>query len=160
PMMFLPIAQAQTTDVTLIVRSTSDGPQLAAAIRARLRGLDDGLPCFIQTWSRAMDIVMFPARLAAISLGVLGVMAALLSLPGIFGLAAYAVSRRLKEVGIRMALGARGSEVLRATLARPFLLFSLGSAAGLVLGILASGVLQSLVYQATPRDPLVLAGVV
>jgi len=93
-------------------------------------------------------------------LGVLGVMAALLSITGIFGLAAYSVSRRLKEVGIRLALGADARAVLRATLARPVQLLVWGSATGLVLGVLASTVLANVVYQATPRDPLVLGGVV
>src|SRR5262249_47606829 len=68
--------------------------------------------------------------------------------------------KRLKELGIRVALGARGREILQATLSRPFKLLAFGSAAGLVLGILASSVLASIVYQATPRDPLVLTGVV
>jgi ABC-type antimicrobial peptide transport system permease subunit len=87
-------------------------------------------------------------------------MAALLSITGIFGLAAYAVSRRFKELGIRVALGASRHDILRATLSRPFKLLACGSAAGLALGLLASTVLSAVVYQATPRDPLVLTGVV
>jgi ABC-type antimicrobial peptide transport system permease subunit len=70
------------------------------------------------------------------------------------------VSRRLRELGIRMALGAQRKEVLQASLGRAFKLLAFGSAAGLALGILAARVLASIVYQATPRDPLVLAGVV
>jgi len=75
-------------------------------------------------------------------------------------MAAYSVSKRLKELGIRIAIGAQPKEVLQAALGRAFKLLALGSAAGLALGILASRVLASIVYQATPRDPLVLAGVV
>jgi len=75
-------------------------------------------------------------------------------------MAAYSVSKRLKELGIRMALGAQWKEVLHAALGRAFKLLAFGSAAGLVLGILASRVLAFIVYQATPRDPLVLGGVV
>jgi ABC-type antimicrobial peptide transport system permease subunit len=104
--------------------------------------------------------VLFPSRIAAAALGVLGAMAALLAITGIFGLAAYTVSRRLKELGIRLALGADGRGVLVAALSRPFKLLLWGSAAGLVLGVLASSVLASVVYQATPRDPFVLVGVV
>jgi ABC-type antimicrobial peptide transport system permease subunit len=95
-----------------------------------------------------------------VSLGVLGVMGAMLALTGIFGMAAYSVSKRLKELGIRIALGAQRSEVLQAALGRSFKLLAFGSAAGLLLGILASRVLASIVYQATPRDPLVLGGAV
>jgi ABC-type antimicrobial peptide transport system permease subunit len=98
--------------------------------------------------------------MATISLGVLGMMGAMLSITGIFGMAAYSVSKRLKELGIRVALGAQRKEVLQAALGRPVKLLAIGSAAGLLLGILASRVLASIVYQATPRDPLVLAGVV
>src|ERR1700680_5068623 len=84
----------------------------------------------------------------------------ILSITGVFGMAAYSVSKRLRELGIRMALGAQRKEVLEAALGRAFQLLAWGSVAGLVLGILASRVLASIVYTATPRDPLVLAGVV
>jgi ABC-type antimicrobial peptide transport system permease subunit len=85
---------------------------------------------------------------------------AMLSITGIFGMAAYSVSKRLRELGIRVALGAQRMEVLQAALGRALKLLAIGSAAGLILGILASRVLAYIVYQATPRDPLVLGGVV
>jgi ABC-type antimicrobial peptide transport system permease subunit len=75
-------------------------------------------------------------------------------------MAAYSVSRRLKELGIRIALGAQRREVLEAALGRAVRLLVVGSVAGLVLGSLASRVLSSIVYGATTRDPVVLAGVV
>ena len=93
---------------------------------------------------------MFPSRMATVSLGVLGIMGAMLSITGIFGMAAYSVSKRLRELGIRVALGAQRKEVLRAALGRPLKLLAIGSAAGLVLGVLASRVLAFIVYQATP----------
>ena len=104
--------------------------------------------------------VLFSSYVAAISLGVLGAMGAMLSITGIFGMAAYSVSKRLRELGLRVALGAERTEVLKAALGRAFKLLAVGSTAGLVLGILASRVLAFVVYQATPRDPLVLVGVV
>jgi ABC-type antimicrobial peptide transport system permease subunit len=70
------------------------------------------------------------------------------------------VSQRLRELGIRMALGARKRELLKAALERAVRLLAFGSAAGLALGLLASKVLELVVYEATPRDPVVLAGVV
>src|SRR6202165_1152541 len=73
---------------------------------------------------------------------------------------AYSVSKRLRELGIRVALGAQRREVLQAALGRAVKLLAFGSAAGLLLRILASRVLVFIVYQASPRDPLVLAGVV
>ena len=160
PVMFLPILQSPSSSTWLVIRSSRDPQQLALAMRNKLRDLDAGLPFFIQTWNRGLDTVLFPARMATLSLGVLGVMGAMLSITGLFGMAAYSVSKRLRELGIRMALGAQRREVLQAALAPAFKLLTLGSAAGLLLGILASRVLALIVYQATPRDPLVLAGVV
>jgi ABC-type antimicrobial peptide transport system permease subunit len=84
----------------------------------------------------------------------------MLSITGIFGMAAYSVSKRLRELGICIALGAQRKEVLEAALGRALKLLAFGSAAGLLLGLLATRVLAFIVYQATPRDPLVLAGVV
>ena len=160
PAMFFPILQSPSSATTLVVRSNLDAPQLAAAMRSRVRDLDSGLPSFVQTWSRGLETVLFPSRMATISLGVMGVMGAILAVTGIFGMAAYSVSKRRRELGIRMALGAQRREVLQAALARPFKLLALGSVAGLLLGILATRVLAFIVYQATPRDPLVLAGAV
>jgi hypothetical protein len=165
PAMFLPILQAPSNETWLLVRANPAGPgsdpqQLAAAVRGKLRNLDAGLPSFIETWPQGMEISLFPARVAAASLGILGIMGAVLSITGIFGMAAYSVSKRMRELGIRMALGAQNREVLRAALARPFKLLFVGSAAGLILGILASSVLAHIVFEATPRDPLILGGVV
>ena len=159
--MFLPILQWPTMATNLVIRSSRDPRQVAGAIKNTLRDLDRSLPAYIETWNKQLDdFALFPAHAATVSLGVLGVMGALLSITGIFGMAAYSVSRRLKELGIRLAIGARPSEVLRAALGRAVKLLAYGSAAGLILGILASRVLAHIVYQATPRDPLVLIGVV
>jgi predicted permease len=160
PAMFLPILQYPASQTVLVVRSGRDLQQLVAAIRSKLRGLDAGLPAFIQTWKEEMNGALFASRMATMSLGVLGIMGAMLSITGIFGMAAYSVSKRLRELGIRMALGAQRREVLRAALARPFKLLAFGSIAGLLLGLLATKVLAFIVYQATPRDPAVLTGVV
>ncbi len=160
PAMFLPILQSPSNEMCLVVRSNGDSQQLAAAIKNTVTQLDAGLPFTISTWNQELESALFPSRMATLSLGVLGAMGALLSVTGIFGMAAYSVSKRKRELGIRMALGAQRKEVLQAALGRAFKLLAFGSAAGLLLGILASRVLASIVYQATPRDPLVLGGVV
>jgi len=161
PAMFFPVTQQDPLgEQWLLVRSPRDPQQLAAEVRTRLRSLDSGMPLDILTWNRELDFSMFPARMASLSLGVLGALGAMLSITGIFGMAAYSVSKRLRELGIRIALGAQRGEVLQAALGRAFKLLAIGSAAGLLLGILASRVLAFIVYQATPRDPLVLGGVV
>jgi ABC-type antimicrobial peptide transport system permease subunit len=145
-----------------VVRSDRDPQQLASAVRSTLRAVDAGLPFAIATWTDELEsgTVMFGPRMATASLGVLGVMGAMLSVTGIFGLAAYTLSKRKRELGIRMALGAQRTEVLQAALGRALRLLAIGSGAGLLLGILASRVLAAIVYQASPRDPVVLVGVV
>jgi len=160
PVMFLTILQSPSSQTYLIVRSSRDPQQLEAAARSTLRQLDRGLPVLIQTRYKELDAMLFAPRMATVSLGVLGIMGAMLSITGIFGMAAYSVSKRLRELGIRIALGAQRREVLQAALKRPLKLLAFGSAAGLILGVLASRVLAFIVSQATPRDPLVLGGVV
>ena len=160
PAMFLSLLQSPSPVTSLVVRSQRDPGQLAAEIKSKVRELDQALPVDIQTWNRELEGALFASRMATISLGVMGLMGAVLAITGIFGMAAYSVSKRLRELGIRIALGAQRKQVLEAALGRALRLLAFGSAAGLVLGVLASRVLAYIVYQATPRDPLVLACVV
>jgi predicted permease len=160
PAMFLSMLQFPSTWTWMIVRTRQDAQQFVPTLEKTLHQLDPGLPLTINTWEKELGIALLPARAASIALGVLGVLGALLSITGIFGMAAYSVSKRLRELGIRVALGAQQKEVLRAALGRPFQVLLVGSTAGVVLGVLASRVLAYIVYEATPKDPAVLAGVV
>jgi ABC-type antimicrobial peptide transport system permease subunit len=158
--LFLPMTQWPHSATSLIVRSNRQPQSLSAAIRKTLRGLDAGLPFEVSPWEEELSIALFPSRVATMSLGVLGGMGAILAITGVFGMAAYSVSKRLRELGIRMALGAQRRELLEAALGRPLKLLAFGSMLGLLLGVLASRVLAYIVYQANPSDPLVLGGVV
>ncbi|HEX3661127.1 MAG TPA: ABC transporter permease [Acidobacteriaceae bacterium] len=160
PAMFYSFLQQTSGNLWLVVRSQRDAEETAAALRTTLRGLDPGLPVEIQTWDGELSWVLFPARVATVALGVLGLLGAMLAVTGIFGMASYVVSRRMRELGIRVALGADRRKVLAAALGRAFRLLAVGSIAGIVLGVLAAKVLASIVYQATPKDPWVLGGVV
>jgi predicted permease len=160
PAMFFSFQQHSSSGTFLLVRSTRDPEEMAKALDSAIRGLDPGMPFVLRTWNQEMSSALFAARVATVALGVLGLLGAVLAVTGIFGMASYTVSKRLRELGIRMALGARRKEVLRAALGRAFVLLSVGSIAGLVLGLLATKVLSHIVYQASPNDPLVLGGVV
>jgi predicted permease len=160
PAMFLPIPQYPASSAWLVVRSSRNGEQLGAAVRSTLRQIDAGLPVAIETRLDEIGAALFPPQVASAALGVLGGMGAMLAITGIFGMATYSVSKRLRELGIRLALGAQRRQVVKAALGRALKLLAFGSAAGLILGLLASRVLSDIVYQATPRDPVVLAGVV
>ena len=160
PAMFFSFLQQQGSGTLLMVRSKRDPGEIFKALERSMRGLDGGLPFVVRPWNEEMGSALFAARVATVALGVLGLLGAMLAATGIFGLASYTVSKRLRELGIRVALGAGRKQVLRAALGRTFVLLSAGSATGLALGILATKVLSYIVYQAGPKDPLVLCGVV
>jgi predicted permease len=160
PAMFFPIAQNRDASTNLLVRSNLSPAEITASLNRTLAGIDPNLPFNFRSWTDRLSLVLFPARIATASLGVMGLLAAMLAITGIFGMAAYTVSRRLRELGIRVALGALRSQVIGAALGRPFLVLVSGSFAGVILGVLASRLLAALVYDASPRDPVVLLGAV
>ena len=158
--MFFPLSQSHDDSTVLVVRSQLSPPETASALDRMLSGIDSSLPIDLRTWPDNLALVLFPARVATAALGVMGLLAAMLAVTGVFGMAAYSVSRRLRELGIRVALGAHRTQLVRAALGRPLLVLLSGSVAGLIFGVLASHLLAALVYQATSRDPLVLLGAV
>jgi len=160
PAMFYSFLQQPSGSGWLVVLSRRDTEEMAAALRETLRGLNSDLPVKIETWDRELSWVLFPARVATLALGVLGLLGAMLSVTGIFGMASYVVSKRMRELGIRVALGADQQKVLTAALGRPLRLLTIGSVCGMILGMLATTVLSYIVYQATPKDPWVLGGVI
>ncbi len=158
PAMFFPLPQNREGNTTLIVRSQLPPEQIAPALNRILMGIDSSLPFTIQPWQDSLALVLFPARVATAALGVMGLLAAMLAVTGVFGMSASNVSKRMRELGIRAALGAHRGQIMSTALGRPLLVLVVGSVSGLALGVLASRLLAYLVYQATPRDPLVLLG--
>ena len=158
--MFLPLEQNPNSDTSLMVRSALPPSEIVPEVRRTLAQIDPSLPFVFHTWPDALEFVLFPARVATASLGVMGLLAAMLAVTGVFGMAMYSVSKRVREFGIRVAVGAQPVQLMRSALSRSLILLLSGSAAGLLLGVIASQLLAQIVYQATPRDPLVFAGVV
>jgi predicted permease len=159
PAMFFPLDQTPDSDTSLIVRSQLPPSEIVPQLREALTRIDPDLPFVFQTWPVQLAFVLFPARAATATLGVMGLFAAMLAVTGVFGMAMYSVSKRFKEFGIRVALGAQSAQLMRAALGRPIFMLLIGSAVGLSLGVIASQLLSQIVYQATPNDPVVLAGV-
>jgi predicted permease len=157
--MFFPLPQNADSDTTVIVRSALPPAEVARALSRTLATVDPDLPFTVRSWPDELGVMYFPARVATVSLGVMGMLAAMLAVTGIFGLAEYSISKRWKELGIRVSLGAQRAQLKRSALGRPLTILMTGSAAGLLAGVLASRLLAQIVYQATPRDPLVLCGV-
>ena len=160
PAFYLPFSQNEQAHTTFVVRSQRAQNEMAAALERTLSGFAPDASITVQSWPDAMVGALFPARAAASALGVMGLLAAMLAGTGIFGMAAYNVSRRMKELGIRVALGARTRHVLNAAVGRPTMLLGVGSLVGLLLGVFASRLLGQIVYQANPRDPVVVVGAV
>jgi predicted permease len=159
PAMFFSFLQHPSSGTWVVVRSRREPQETAAALEQTMHGLDRAMPLNIRSWDGELSSALFAARVASVALGVLGLLGAMLAVTGIFGMASYVVSKRMRELGIRMALGARQKQVLRAALGKAFILLGAGSVAGIVLGVLATKVLSFIVYQATPKDPVVLGGV-
>jgi predicted permease len=157
--MFFPLDQSPDSDTSLIVRSPLPPSEIVPELRRALAQIDPSLPFVFHSWLDAMAFVQFPARIATATLGVMGLLAAMLAVTGVFGMAMYSVSKRMREFGIRVAVGAQPVQLMRSALSRPLILLLSGSTAGLLLGAMASHLLAQIVYQATPRDPLVFAGV-
>jgi predicted permease len=160
PMVYLPSTQSEQTYPYFVVRSYRSKSEMIPAIERALNAVEPNAPLIVQSWSDALAGALFPATAATIALGALGVLAAMLAVTGVFGMAAYNVSRRKKEFGIRVALGARAKHVMTAAVGRSIVLLGLGSLGGLLLGVFASRLLGRIVYQANPGDPVVVAGAI
>ena len=163
PAMFFPLAQGvgevKSSSAVVLVRSTLPRSQIAAALYHALSGAERGAPFIVSSWDDAVDRTMMPARAATVMVAIMGMLAAMLAVTGIFGMASYTVSKRMREQGIRVALGAQRIQVVRAVLRRPAILLLIGSCLGIGAGLMTSKLLSHLVSLATPHDPLVLAGV-
>ena len=162
PAIFIPYAQGigpymVSSPITVLVRSPLPQDQIADALHRSLSQVVSTAPFSIVPWTGAIDRSMIPARTAALALGVMGFMAAMLAVTGILGMASYLVSKRMKEQGIRIALGARPFQVLHSTLKRPCLLLLAGLCLGLGTSMLTDRLLTHIVSYASVRDPVILA---
>jgi ABC-type antimicrobial peptide transport system permease subunit len=162
PVAYLSLSQNEQSYMIFVTRSQLAQNEIAAALDRTLNGLEPNARIKVQSWLEVLGGLnaLFPARAATIALCVMGLLAAILAVTGIFGMAAYNVSRRMKELGIRVALGARTKHVISTAVGRPIVLLVVGSLLGLLLGVLASRLLGHIVYQANPQDPVVVGGAV
>lgn len=165
PVAFFPVSQEGTTKTSLIVRLRPDSPatatsDMAATIRKVIQGLDRAVPIRESSaWTNQLGLTFFVSQVATVALGLFGAFGLLLSITGTFGLASYTVSKRLRELSVRVALGAQAKQILSAALGRMLVLLASGSVVGMLLGVAASRVLSAIVYQASAQDPFVLAAV-
>ena len=161
PYIFLPYLQNPQPAMALHVQTSGNPKELAAAVRREVQALDPNLPAFnVMSLADNIDISLLPARFGAVLLGVFGFLALLIASIGIYGVMSYGVSERTHEMGIRMALGARGRDVLRLVISQGMwlALIGVGIGAGVALGV--TRLVKSYLYDVSVTDPLTFIGIV
>ena len=153
PYVYVPLAQNHETGMTLHVRTAGDPLNVAASVRREIQSLDPNLAVTnVQTLSRVIADSLFAARMGAVLLIVFGSLALVLAGVGLYGVMSYAVSRRTREIGIRMALGAGKGNVLRLVLKDGLALVGGGIATGLIVAAAATRLLASFLFGISPLD--------
>ena len=160
PFMYRSYWQNYDPRVHLVVRTQADPTSVIAGMRQAVQTLDPNLALYdVETMKQLMLLPLFPAHAAGLALGVFGGMALLLATMGLYGVMSYLVAQRTREVGIRMALGARRTEVLRLVLGNGIKLTLAGVAIGLAGALAVTRLLASLLYGIRPTDFVTFAGV-
>jgi predicted permease len=156
---YLPFSQYSTLrERTLCVRASGQTSAIVAALRREVRGLDPQLPVFnVKTFAEQISESVSRERLVALLSSFFGFFALLLAALGLYGVMAYGVARRTREIGIRMALGAQTRNVLWLVLRETLLLVCVGVVMGLPVALAATRLTEGLLFGLTPNDPLTLA---
>ena len=156
--IYVPHAQQSMTDMTLIVKSAGGAGGALPSVRAALHELNPNLPIIkAQSLSEAVSIALIPQRVAARLAGSLGMLGLLLAAFGIYGVTAYTVAQRTREIGVRVALGAPRAQVVGLILRQGLALTVTGVALGLATGALTARLLSSLLYGLGAQDPITFA---
>jgi predicted permease len=151
------LASRQLTGMTVYVRTTIDANQLMAAVRSKVRDMDPNLPVYgMRTTDVQINNSLSTERMIASLSAVFGLLATLLAVIGLYGVMAYTVAQRTREVGIRMALGAARGNVIWMVMREVLLLVAIGVAAGVIASLALTRVVQSQLFGLTPHDPLTL----
>ena len=153
PFFYLPLLQDYDDVTTLIARTTGNPSAALATIRSEVLRLDPTMP-FVEakTLTDHLSLSLFPLRIGASVVGSFGLLALLLAVIGIYGVMAFAVSQRTREIGIRMALGAQMSDVLRLIIKQGVTLLVLGLGLGLVGALLVTRLMTSVLYGVSATD--------
>jgi predicted permease len=160
PYIYQPVLQSYDPKMTLVVRTTGEPQSVVTSVREQIRALDSNLPITnVKPLRDQVDLSLFPSRVAAWTLGGFGVLALLLAAIGIYGVVSYSVAQRTREIGVRRALGAKESDVLRLVLGEGFFVIAFGLALGLLLAFAATRVIAGFLYGVAPTDPLTFVGV-
>ncbi|MDX1493604.1 MAG: ABC transporter permease [Longimicrobiales bacterium] len=153
--MYMPHRQIFNSDLTLVARTRTDPQSVMQDVRGIIRSMDSDMPVYdVRTMEDHMGVALLPARLGGTVLGVFGVLGLLLAAVGIYGVMAYSVAQRKRELGIRVAMGADRSSVLRLVLGEGMKLSLVGTAIGLAAALGAAQLVQGLLYDVSAVDPV------
>lgn len=153
--LYLPLEQNHRASVFLHVRTAVDPDGFLQTVRKEVQSLDDKLPLAdLKTMHAAMGFALLPARMAAGVVSAFAFLALFLAAVGLYGVMAYSVSQSIRDIGIRMALGAQAGDVLKLILGGGMTLTSIGLGIGLVVGFFLTGLMKGLLYGISPTDPL------
>jgi putative ABC transport system permease protein len=153
PIYYVPAAQAPISDMTVLVRTTSDPTAIVSSVQRTVWAIDPNQPVSnVTTLEQVVDDIMAQPRLNMLLMGMFGAVALLLAAVGIYGLLSYAVAQRTREMGIRMALGARVGDVLRLVLKQGMLLALVGEVLGIGGALVLTRLMRGLLFGVTPTD--------
>jgi predicted permease len=156
PHIYVSTYQDSSKELSVVLRTSLPATLLEPQIRHEIQSIDPGLPVFnVTSMSNILDRSLASRRFSADLVGGFAGLAVLLASIGIYGLLAYMVSQRSREIGIRMALGAQRDDILRMFLRKGVALAGLGIVAGLVCSAFTASMMASLLYGVRPHDPAV-----
>jgi predicted permease len=153
PFLFVPVAQSFSPELNLMVRSSADPAAVAAMIRNEVRALDPGLPrTEVTPLAVITSLALLPQRVAALVTGLLGLVGLLLAAVGLYGVIAYSMSQRGREIGVRMALGATAGNVVRMVLKESTRFVAVGLSIGLALALAATWMMKPFLFGVSATD--------
>ncbi len=157
---YLPLRQNHETGMTLYIRTAGDPMAVAPAIRREIQSLEKNLPVTnVRPMTDLLSASLYAARMGAILIGVFAALALLLGAIGLYGVMSFSVSRRTRELGLRMALGAKGGDVVRLVIGEGMILVAIGIGLGLVASAATTRFLATFLYGIAPLDVLTFTGV-
>lgn len=160
PAIFRPLLRDYGTSATLVARTNTDSRAVITLLRQEVQAIDPTMPLYnVETLTEHMSLPLFPARMAAMVLGSFGVLALLLATIGIYGVMSYVVAGRIREIGVRLALGARQRDVLKLIVGQGMLLAVVGLAIGLAMAFAAARLLSGFLYGVSAADPVTFIGI-
>jgi putative ABC transport system permease protein len=159
PTVYVNLFQRPRAAITLAMLSDADTGSVSSAARGILQELDPEIPVKFQTFSQIYSASLGSRRFNVILIGFFGITALLLATAGVFGVMAYSVSRRTREIGVRIALGAGSADVLKMILSQGMRTIFIGVAIGIIGSLALTRTVESLLFGVTPTDPLTFGGV-